>query len=84
MTPVDLLIIEGFKHHRHAKLEIFRREVGKPLLAPDDPHIFAVASDGPVPEAKVPVLPLHDAVAIADAIMAHAGLRGAAAKSLAR
>jgi hypothetical protein len=32
----------------------------------------------------VPVLPLHDAVAIADAIMAHAGLRGAAAKSLAR
>jgi len=85
MTPVDLLIIEGFKHHRHAKLEIFRRVVGKPLLSPDDPRIFAVASDGPVPEAKVPVIALHDTAAIADAIIGHAGLRvGAPAKTLAR
>ncbi|MGE5145958.1 MAG: molybdopterin-guanine dinucleotide biosynthesis protein B [Candidatus Eiseniibacteriota bacterium] len=76
MTPVDLLIIEGFKHHAHPKLEIFRREVGKPLLSPDDPYIFAVASDGPVPEAPVPVIDLHDAKAIADAIVERLGLRG--------
>jgi molybdopterin-guanine dinucleotide biosynthesis protein B len=85
MTPVDLLIIEGYKHHSHAKLEVFRREVGKALLAPDDPRIFAVASDGPVPEAGVPVIALHDAVAIADAILGHLGLRGGApAVTLAR
>jgi molybdopterin-guanine dinucleotide biosynthesis protein B len=84
MTPVDLLIIEGFKHHRHPKLEIFRREVGKALLCPDDPHIFAVASDGPVPEATVPVIDLRDAKAVADAIMTHLGLRGAPAATLVR
>jgi len=75
MTPVDLLIIEGYKHHPHAKLEVFRRAIGKPLLSPDDPHIFAIASDGPVPEAAVPVIALHDTAAIADAILGHLGLR---------
>ncbi|HEX7005639.1 MAG TPA: molybdopterin-guanine dinucleotide biosynthesis protein B [Alphaproteobacteria bacterium] len=75
MTPVDLLIIEGYKHHPHPKLEVFRRAIGKPLLSPDDPHIFAIASDGPVPEAAVPVIALHDTAAIANAIVDHLGLR---------
>jgi len=33
MTPVDLLIVEGFKREGHDKIEIHRRETGKPLLA---------------------------------------------------
>lgn len=74
MTRVDLLIVEGFKRHAHDKLEIFRRAVGKPLLAPDDPGIVAVASDGPVPEARVPVLDLDDADAIAGFVVRHCGL----------
>ena len=83
MTPVDLLLIEGFKHHPHDKLEVFRREVGKPLLCVSDPRIVAVASDGAVPEARVPVIDLDDTRAIADFIAAHCGLakrkaRGAA------
>ena len=83
MTPVDLLLIEGFKNHAHDKLEIFRREVGKPLLCISDPRVVAVASDGPVPEARVPVIDLGDTRAIADFIVAHCGLlrgkaRGAA------
>ena len=83
MTPVDLLLIEGFKHHAHDKLEIFRRDVGKPLLCVSDPRIVAVASDGAVPEARVPVIDLDDTRAIADFIAAHCGLakrkaRGAA------
>jgi molybdopterin-guanine dinucleotide biosynthesis protein B len=83
MTPVDLLLIEGFKHHPHDKLEIFRRAVGKPLLCVSDPGVVAVASDGPVPEARVPVIDLDDTRAIADFIAAHCGLvrgkaRGAA------
>jgi molybdopterin-guanine dinucleotide biosynthesis protein B len=84
MTPVDLLIVEGFKKHAHNKLEVFRRGVGKPLLAPDDPGIVAVASDGPVPEARVPVLDLDDAAGIAAFIVRHCGLAlrtaGAAAR----
>ncbi len=83
MTPVDLLLIEGFKHHAHDKLEVFRRGVGKPLLCVSDPRVVAVASDGAVPEARVPVIALDDTRAIADFIVAHCGLargraRGAA------
>ena len=83
MTPVDLLLIEGFKNHAHDKLEIFRRDVGKPLLCVSDPRVVAVASDGPVPEARVKVIDLGDTRAIADFIVAHCGLlrgkaRGAA------
>jgi molybdopterin-guanine dinucleotide biosynthesis protein B len=83
MTPVDLLLIEGFKHHPHDKLEVFRRSVGKPLLCVADPRVVAVASDGAVPEARVPLIGLDDTRAIADFIAAHCGLvrgkaRGAA------
>ncbi len=74
MTPVDLLLVEGFKAQAHDKLEVFRRAVGKPLLCIDDARIVAVASDGPVGEARVPVLDLNATEAIADFIVAHCGL----------
>lgn len=74
MTPVDLLLVEGFKHHPHDKLEIFRRAIGKPLLCRDDPNIVAVASDAPVPESGLPVLSLDDVAAIADFILDRCGL----------
>lgn len=45
MAPVDLVLIEGFKRAPYPKLEIYRPHVGKPLLAPDDPNIVAVATD---------------------------------------
>ncbi len=74
MNPVDLLLIEGFKAHEHDKLEVFRREVGKPLLCLEDARVVAVASDGEVPEAAVPVIALDDVTAIADFVIAHCGL----------
>ena len=76
MTPVDLLLIEGFKAHAHDKIEVHRPSVGKALLAPDDPHIVAVASDMPLPEVDLPVLDLDDVGGIADFIMAHCALNG--------
>lgn len=72
LAPVDLVIVEGFKHGAHPKLEIFRAAVGKPPLHPDDPHIVAVASDAPVPAARVPVVGLDDVDAIADLMLARA------------
>ncbi|WP_193182808.1 molybdopterin-guanine dinucleotide biosynthesis protein B [Nisaea sediminum] len=78
LSSVDLLIIEGFKEHAHEKLEIFRRETGKSLLQPGDPMIRAVASDGPVEEATVPVLDLNDVPALADYILDITGLSKAA------
>jgi molybdopterin-guanine dinucleotide biosynthesis protein B len=71
-SPVDLILVEGFKREPFPKLEIFRKENGKPLLHPDDPHIVAVASDAKVPDAKVPVIDLNDIDIIADALQRHA------------
>lgn len=72
MSPVDLVIVEGFKRETHPKIEIYRAAVGKPLLQPDDDWIVAIASDAPVPQAKVPVLDLDDIETIADALLAEA------------
>ena len=76
MTPVDLLLIEGFKRQSHEKLEVYRAAVGKPLLCLEDPQIVAVASDGPLqePKAALPQLDLNDIKAIADFIIERCGL----------
>jgi len=72
LSPVDLVIVEGFKRHRHPKLEVYRAALGKPLLHPDDDCIVAIATDAPLPQAQVPVLNLGDFEAIADAMLAEA------------
>ena len=74
MSPVDLLLIEGFKHETHKKLEVWRADTGKPLLAREDRSIVAVASDGPVSGLTVPVLDLDNVGAIADFVLTRCGL----------
>jgi molybdopterin-guanine dinucleotide biosynthesis protein B len=69
LSPVDLVLIEGYKRDRHPKLEVFRATVGKPLLAGGDPDIVAVASDGPLPNAGVPVVDLDDVDRIIDIVI---------------
>ncbi len=77
MTPVDLLIVEGFKAYPHAKIEVHRAANGKPFLYPNDPHIVALASDVPVPEAGLPGFALDDDARIARFIISHCGLKAA-------
>ena len=72
MSPVDLVLVEGFKRDAFPKLEIHRIANGKPLLHPEDPHIVAVASDSALPAAQVPVVDLNDIDAIADLLLKHA------------
>jgi molybdopterin-guanine dinucleotide biosynthesis protein B len=74
MSPVDLLLIEGFKHHAHDKLEVHRPALGKPLLAPGDPRVVAVASDAPLEGLPVPRLPLDDIEAVAGFVVDRCGL----------
>jgi molybdopterin-guanine dinucleotide biosynthesis protein B len=74
MTPVDLLLLEGYKAHAHDKLEVYRAALGKPLMAGEDPRIVAVASEAPLAGVAVPVLPLDDTEAIARFLLAHCGL----------
>ena len=72
MSPVDLVLVEGFKRDAFPKLEIHRIANGKPLIHPEDPHIVAVASDSALPKSKVPVVDLNDIEAIADLLLKHA------------
>src|SRR6266852_2778169 len=60
ISPVDLLLVEGWKRHPHPKIEVHRPALGKPLLYPDDPEVVAIASDEPL-AAPIPLLPLGDA-----------------------
>jgi molybdopterin-guanine dinucleotide biosynthesis adapter protein len=75
MQPVDLVLIEGFKRDAHPKLEVHRTSVGKPLLAPQDSYIVAIASDVPIAGLTIPRLAIDDVSGIADFIVRHLGLR---------
>ena len=81
MSPVELLLVEGFKHHSHAKMEIFREAVGRPPLSAEDASAVALATDAPksalagVP-AALRTLDLNDVPAIADFIQKFTGLGG--------
>jgi molybdopterin-guanine dinucleotide biosynthesis adapter protein len=72
MSPVDLVLVEGFKRDNFPKLEIHRAANGKPLLHPEDPHVVAIASDIALLQAKIPVIDLNDIEAIADLLLKHA------------
>ena len=62
------MLVEGFKHDPIPKLEVHRAVLGKPLLWPGDPHVVAVATDGPI-DTELPQFRLDDIDAIADAIL---------------
>lgn len=72
MSPVDLVIIEGFKRERHPKIEIHRAANAKPLLYPDDGSIVAIASDEALPGLAIPLHHLDDTEAIADTVQSYA------------
>ena len=71
-SPVDLVLVEGYKGESHPKLEVYRAANGKPLLHPGDPAIVAVASDTPLSGVRIPVLDLNDIEGITDILLRHA------------
>jgi molybdopterin-guanine dinucleotide biosynthesis protein B len=74
MTPVDLVIVEGFKRFAHPKLEVHRRERATPLLAAEDSSIVALATDEPFPHSALPQFGLDDIPAIAAFVLARLGI----------
>jgi molybdopterin-guanine dinucleotide biosynthesis protein B len=73
LSPVDLILVEGFKRDRMVpKLEIHRAANGKPLLYPEDPSIVAIACDSALPAPSVPVVDLNDIDAVADVLLKYA------------
>ncbi len=73
LSPVDLVLIEGYKTAPHPKIEAHRAETGKPLLSPANASIRAVAADSAV-ETALPRFDLDDTAAIADFILREVGL----------
>ena len=74
LSPVDLVLIEGYKRAGHPKVEAHRRATGRDLLARENSTIRAVASDSPLDGLAVPILGLDDTKAIADFILRDLGL----------
>jgi molybdopterin-guanine dinucleotide biosynthesis protein B len=64
MSPVDLVVIEGFKSEPHRKIEVYRKASGKPPLFPEDPAIAGIATDATI-ETALPVAHLDDISAVA-------------------
>lgn len=72
MSPVDLVLIEGFHTHGHPALEVHRPSEGHALMWAPGSDIVAVASDEPLDGLGVPLLDLGDVEAIADLVLARA------------
>jgi molybdopterin-guanine dinucleotide biosynthesis adapter protein len=81
MSVVDLVVIEGFKSEPIRKIEVYRKDSGKPPLFPHDPAIAGVATDVAI-ETTLEVVHLDDipavaammrkyAIAIEDVLAAH-------------
>ena len=68
MSPVDILLVEGFKSHVFPKIEVHRPSLGHPLMARTDDSVIAVASDEALAGLSVPVLNLDDVETVAQFI----------------
>jgi molybdopterin-guanine dinucleotide biosynthesis protein B len=72
MSPVDFVLIEGFKSALHARIEIFRNEVGRPPFHPENPHVVGIVSDTAFPQAGRPVVDIDDIEGVVALILAAA------------
>ncbi|WP_029056785.1 molybdopterin-guanine dinucleotide biosynthesis protein B [Stappia stellulata] len=76
LSPCDLVLIEGYKREAHPKIEARRADARQQTpLAPEDPQILAIATDGALPAGGLPIFDLDDIPAIADFIAAHCSLK---------
>ena len=75
LAPCDLVLIEGYKREPIPKIEARRlAAANRTPLAPEDPHIAAIAADHKVTDTALPVFDLDDTTAIADFVVRITGL----------
>lgn len=70
LSPVDLVLVEGFKRGPHPKIEVHRRANGKPFIYQDDPTVVAVVTDVPAPSTLTQVA-LDDIAGVAKLVLTH-------------
>ncbi|CAM2909208.1 molybdopterin-guanine dinucleotide biosynthesis protein B [Moritella viscosa] len=73
-NELDLVLVEGFRHEAFTKIELHRPSLGKPILANEDAHIIAIASDTEIDkeallERSISYLDLNDINEITNFIM---------------
>jgi molybdopterin-guanine dinucleotide biosynthesis protein B len=73
-SPCDLVITEGYKSESHVKIEVRNTALHHPELAGADKTVIAIAANGTVKNAPVPVFDREDVSAIADFIVERLGL----------
>jgi molybdopterin-guanine dinucleotide biosynthesis protein B len=71
LAPCDAVIVEGYKRDTHDKIEVRNVNLNHPKLAGDDPTVVAIAANGPVEDAPVPVFDRGDVTALAKFIVKH-------------
>jgi molybdopterin-guanine dinucleotide biosynthesis protein B len=70
LSPVDLVLVEGYKRDAHAKIEVHREANGKPFLFAEDPTIVALASDTKEPlPTRLRHVPLDNVEAVAALVL---------------
>lgn len=74
LAPCELVIVEGYKRDAHDKIEVRNLSLAHPLLAGEDPTVVAIAANGAVGGAPVPVFDRDDVTALANFIEQHTGL----------
>ncbi len=72
---VDLILVEGYKHGDHPRLEVRRAGQKEPVLAASNPEICAVVTDEALSDLTVPLFDRADTAGIADFIEQRVGLR---------
>lgn len=71
LAPCDLVIVEGYKRDGHDKIEVRNVELNHAELAGDDPTIIAIAANGIVVDAPVPVFDRDGVAALTKFIIRH-------------
>lgn len=71
LAPCDLVIVEGYKRDTHDKIEVRNLSLDHPKLAGGDPSVVAIAANGPLADAPVPVFDRDDVAALASFIEMH-------------
>ena len=74
LAPCDLVIVEGYKRDSHDKIEVRNLDLSHPPLAGEDPTVVAIAANGAVAGAPVPVFGRDEVTALASFIETHTGL----------
>jgi molybdopterin-guanine dinucleotide biosynthesis adapter protein len=72
LSPVDLIIVEGFKRECHSKLEVHRGQNGKPFLFPEDASICGLISDCVPATIPLPFGSINDVDAIVEMMWRYA------------